>query len=363
MQFSCAAHITETLKPIEKFVTVLDDRMYVICWYGNNEKISEFKQLDDNKHFNYENSRDWYMFSFIDGNSAGIGNDNMRKKLISDITYPRFVEDGTLYGVTRYSFVCLTSRNDYTYSLMRNHMQKMYYQMVILLLVQRASILVFNTELSTISTELDKDDFENTHSRIEILHKQIIQFSNRLWFEEISPQEQGIELYQLALKNMNTTTYYNNLKEKIDQTYSFADLKLKSLRQTNDSNIAKTVAVLSSLGAIYLPATFVAALWAMQFYFTKFIYEIHSPLFNSELIKILRHYSYVVSFFELIVTVILIWTLTSNILLKLQRGNKSDTTPFNSLGKLLKIAFDSKCIKITYIILILIILFHLIIFI
>ncbi|MHB8580920.1 MAG: CorA family divalent cation transporter [Ignavibacteriaceae bacterium] len=361
--FSCANHLSHMLSPIKDFRPVLDDRMYTICWYGNNEKISELQQFDkDAKRFNYENSRDWYMFSFIDGYSAGIGNEIMKNKLIKDISYARFIQDGTLYGITRYSFVCLTGRQDYSYAVIRNHMQKMYYQMAILLLVQRASIVVFNNELSIISSELENDNLEKAHPKIENLQMQIIKFSDRVWFDEISPQEQGIELYQLAQKNMDINRYFENLKEKMEQTYSFVDLKLERLRQQYDSNISKTVVILSSLGAIFLPATFIAAIWAMEFYYMKYFYEKKIHIYSSPIMSLLRQNSYWISFAELIITILLIAGITDNMLKMEDKLNGKISKPLKSLPELLKISFKSKLVIRNAIILLVIIIFHLIIF-
>ncbi len=367
----CAEYIHRLLDPIKEFIPIIDDRMYTICWYGNNDVINQLKEkkeIDKNKfEYNYESTENWYKYIFIDGKEPGIANQKMMKKLIANCTYSRFIDWGTLYGITRYSFVCITSRNDFTYPLIRNHMQKMYYQMCVLLLVQRASILLFNNELERIILIEDKSLKEKKNTRrekaqeepdtlndLEKLNVRIMNFQNRMMFDEVTPQEQGIELYDIALKNMNIPSMHENLKEKIVQAHSYVDLK-------TERNLSKTVAVLSSLGAIFLPATFIAAIWAMEFYLEKYLYNPKTAAFKyaQPLFIWLRDNSYLLALLELVFTILLVSALTSNLMkLRDKFTQKKLSHILISLPKLLSESLGSFWTVFWIILLILTIVFH-----
>jgi len=89
---------------------VIDDRMYTLCWYENDE-FSKLMKVRNRRSYAYEDSDDWYRFVFVDGDDSCCKNIDMRRDLIRKATYARWVEYGTLFGISRYSFVALTERS------------------------------------------------------------------------------------------------------------------------------------------------------------------------------------------------------------------------------------------------------------
>jgi len=274
-----ANYIEELLTPINsngfECKAVIDDRMFVICWYANNELMNELSK-------NFENNIKWYQFIFIDGKGAVIANEEMMKFLIKKCTYPRYSDWGTLFGITRYSFMCLCkceSVGDFNYRILRNHMQKIYYQMFVILLAQRASIIKFNKELELISQDADdllihkysssslksnkKINLENLLERTEKLYKNIILFSNRIWYKEITPQEQGIEIYKIALRNMEIESQFRSLRNKMYQLYNFMILTLENER-TN------SVHKLTYISTIFAVLVTIIAFWSIDFEFLRY---------------------------------------------------------------------------------------------
>jgi hypothetical protein len=262
-------------------IPIIDDRMYTICWYENNKLLTELQAFDKEKMtFNYENNRDWYMYVYVDSKFAGVGNDKMRYKLINDTTYSRFIDDGSIIGISRYSFVCLCNvdydkERDFGYKTLRNHMQKMYFQMCILLLAQRASIIKFNKELKNISEDADKyfrvtarnkkitAENNNFIERAERLNKDVILFRSRIWFDEVTPQEQGIELYDLSHKNMDTEKQLQSLGEKIRELHDFLSMKLENQKTTN-------IQGLTVVSIIFAVMVSILAFWAIDFSFLEY---------------------------------------------------------------------------------------------
>jgi hypothetical protein len=230
---------------------VLDDRMYVISWY-NNEHFSNSLSND-----NYLTTPKWYEYVFVDGDGITVHNDEMQQKLIKNSTYSRWMnkKDGTtLFGMSRYSFVA-TSGGWYGANILLPHMKTMYYQMVTLLLAVRSSILKYSDE-ATILSNLE-DENSNLRDRVTGLYKNYIKFINKLYFREITAQEQGIELYNQASQIMNIHSDIKDLDKEIEELHSYVDLCEEKDR--NDR-----LEFISKIGAVFLPPTLMAGLFGMN---------------------------------------------------------------------------------------------------
>jgi len=230
---------------------LLDDRMFTVSWYGNNI----FSNSLQNNH--YAINDNWYKYVFIDKNKT-IHSQIMQEKLITQATYDRWMNYQwglTLYGMTRYSFVALTDSSDFSQNILLKHMQTLYFQMITLLLAQRGSILRFSDEIAAIS-DIDPEKKELTNN-ISNLYKHYLRFKNKLYFKEITPQEQGIELYDKARENMRIDSDIADLSTEIQSlnNYAFILDEKKEKEQMNE---------LTKLGTIFLPGTFVAGVFGMN---------------------------------------------------------------------------------------------------
>jgi len=258
---------------------VIDDRMFVVCWYGNDKLISYLLEWDSRQNcFNYENSEKWYKYIFIDGKDIGIANQVMMRELINNTTYPRWIEWGTLFGISRYSLVCMTDRNSFAYNLIRVHMERIYYQIAVLLLIERASIIKFSDKVAEISKKLNPVT-KNTKELDELvkivsrLDKEIIRFNNTICQQEVTPQEQGIEMFKMGLKNMEIELHLRNLKEKVQDLFNCVDLA--SERETS-----KGIGIFTVINAVFLPLALLASIWGMNLYFMNNFYNNSDTGFN-----------------------------------------------------------------------------------
>ncbi len=193
---------------------ILDDRMFVISWYGNNQLSATISKCR-----NYYESDDWYKYVFVDNDWTTVQNSSMKEQLLTDATYIRWTEYGTIYGITRYSFAVLT------HSLKKNnadfipvHTKTMYFQMVLLALATRASIIRFSDEIAAIANKKDID-------KLEKLYELYLTFYNRLYFKEVTHQDQGIELYEMIRKQMRIDEHIEKLDNKFTKLFEFADLQ------------------------------------------------------------------------------------------------------------------------------------------
>ncbi|MEA2092209.1 MAG: CorA family divalent cation transporter, partial [Campylobacterota bacterium] len=201
---------------------------------------------------------------FIDGKDLTVQDKNMQKVLIDKATYRRWGGYGTFYGITRYSFVCLSQNNDFTKGVLPlPHIKTMYFQMITLLLTQRASILRFSDEITAISDVQNREDNPSVE-HISILYKNYLRFVNKLYFKEITAQDQGIELYEMAQGIMNIKRDIEDLRQEIGTLNGYAFLEQEREEKEEMNKITK-------LATIFLPATLIAGIFGMNIFPENFI--------------------------------------------------------------------------------------------
>ena len=226
---------------------IIDDRMFVLCWYGNDAFTTCTQESIENEN--------WYKYVFVDGKDLTVQDDEMHKELIKKATYKRWNKYGTFYGITRYSFVCL-SKNDYFTKnvLPLPHMKSIYFQMITLLLVQRASLLRFSDEITAIS---DVRGENPSSEKIASLFKNYLRFVNKLYFKEVTAQDQGIELYDKAIDILNIKRDIEDLRQEIGTLNNYAFLEQEREEKEEMNKLTK-------LGTYLIPPTLVAGFFGMN---------------------------------------------------------------------------------------------------
>jgi hypothetical protein len=255
------------LSPDIEVIPVIDDRMFVNCWYASDEITGEFKNADKKRVDTFFAENDfWYKYVFVDVSKPTCQNDEMRLKLLSEQTYKRWQKEGMLYGVSRYSFVFLTTNNWFQKNILATYMRTVYSRMIELVLIQYASRLRFSDEVTRVSylskrKGIDKSIMEQIRS----LYKEYIRFINQIHFREVSIQDQGIELYQLISQTLNIEKYVEKVDKEIAELHQYMDLLDDKIRNRNAEK-------LNLIATIFLPATLFTGLFGMN-YISDFITE------------------------------------------------------------------------------------------
>jgi len=234
--------IIDQFIPVEKIKKAVDDRMFTLCYYRNSAFAGALKK-------DYQHNDRWYQYVFVDGNGRNVQNRSLQHTLITKATYSRWQESGTMYGISKYSFVSL-AENDFP--LM--HMQTMYRSMFILLLLVRATVLKFSGDVSSIAKKIESKE---TASEVEALYKQYIQFVNTYYFREVTAKDQGLEIYEQAVKTLNIERDIKDLDAEIDELHKFVELQ-DTKRSAYDLN------VLTWIGGILLPPSIVTGFFGMN---------------------------------------------------------------------------------------------------
>ena len=247
----------------------LDDRMFVISWYGNDELSADLQIATEH----YSQSDDWYKYAFVDNNFATVQNDEMKRELLRNATYDRWSNFKTLFGITRYSFAVLTEskksleKNNAEFII--NHTNTMYFQMITLLLATRTSILRFSDEIAALASTETLDS-----EKLTKLYQRYLTFYNRLYFKEVTHQDQGIELYDMARKQMKIDEHMEKLDGKFTKLFEFAELQDRKRQETfekeklelekkAEEKQSSAMNNLTLMGAVFLPPSLMVALFSM----------------------------------------------------------------------------------------------------
>ncbi|MDI6809664.1 MAG: hypothetical protein QME66_11890 [Candidatus Eisenbacteria bacterium] len=177
------------------FDSFTDDRMFIVSYCAEPD-LAQRLSPQCCGHFNYESSDEWYQFLFVDGKTMGVANESMKRELIRKHTNGRWAEYRTLYGMSRYSFVMLGDGKDFCKRVLYHHMKGAYYQLALIILFQRAMLLKFSEDVKELTKMFKRSrPSEQFFRRADKLYGEFIAFTNRYWHSEVTPQEQGIELY------------------------------------------------------------------------------------------------------------------------------------------------------------------------
>ena len=245
--------LIDDLSPDLEIYPVIDDRMHVVSWIGDNDLV----EMVTGNTFMKEKSDDWYRFLFVDGGQSPMcQNDEMKMELLKSHTYARWQKWGSLYGISRYSMVFLSENNDDCKSIYLRIFRTIYSRMVELSLIQRASILKFSKEVTDLSNLKDANP-NQLSGKISDFYKEYIRFVNQIYFREVTAQEQGIEMYNMVQDKMKIADQVKDLDNEIGELHQYAILLAD--KQRNES-----LSVLSKIGAIFIIPTFIAGFYGMN---------------------------------------------------------------------------------------------------
>jgi hypothetical protein len=272
---------------------IVDDRMFVMCNYCSAETVAALTRYDEKtKSYKYEladasawvtlsqkeclswgsgekfipeekRERElldfWYRYIFIDTSQPTSQSAKQISRLIQEHTYDRWVNYGTLYGVSRYSFVILTQSSYEFESILNKHFCNLYYYLVLLALVERSSVLNFSERVS-MAADLGNPSTisQQTATKISVLYHDYIQFINKIYLREITAQEQGIEIYNLLMDKMKIKLEVEDLDNEISELHTYV-----SLWQDKERN--KQSVLLNLLAVWFLPASFITSILGIGF--------------------------------------------------------------------------------------------------
>ncbi len=239
----------EEFIPTRKITKAVDDRMFLLSFYENEKLANELKK-------EYLCHNRWYEYVFVDGSGKTVQNEAMQKKLIERATYARWQQYGTMYGMSKYSFVCLAA-SDFPLK----HMQTMYQSMFTLLLTVRATLLKFSQEVSEVAKGLKNKD---TPQKVNDLYERYIKFVNEFYFREVTAKDQGLEIYEQAVTTLNIERDVKDLDAEIEELHKYVEMQQKKEMEKEAEATNKKLNSISIYGGILLFASFVTGIFGMN---------------------------------------------------------------------------------------------------
>jgi hypothetical protein len=254
-----------------KFLIIpcVDDRMYVCCMVldeqlsrelqgiGNDEisflsdtdarirKINEkYVDVDGNdKYENYEEgwsdekslSSRLYKLIYIEKDLSCQDN-TMKHDLLKSSMYRRWINKGTIYGITHHSIVCVNNGTKEIKPSVIDPFLTLYVQMAVLTLAQRSLLLMLENEAARISNgfsdtkEITLKDLEN----IEKLMAKYVKVQNQMLLSEITVQEQGVEIYEMLRKQLYIPQNMNDLSIEMSNLRDTANIANERMERRNE---------------------------------------------------------------------------------------------------------------------------------
>ena len=273
---------------------VLDDRMFVVSWYGGigelqknarkgylGKPIEEGEELKDPPFYKHKDFRKignywghfWYQFLFVDSSGPSLEDSLMASRQLDKHTYWRWAPS-TYYGICRYSMVTLTDELKQLgpMAVLAQHVESIYYKMAELVLVQRACILKFADEVTHLSyfarehSPNDTKTYEELTYKVTTLYENFLRFTNKVYFREVTAQEQGIEMYNMLQEHMNLDAQVKDLKADIEQLHTYIHLlKDKQDKEREEATTNKLNAI-TILGSFLLLPSFVLTMYSLEQY-------------------------------------------------------------------------------------------------
>ncbi len=248
--------LLDDFNPKLEIEPVVDDRMFTMCWYFDN---NHGNRISDNKEFyKFLRSDAWHQYLYIDSSYSTCQNDRMQKELLEKNTYTRWQKFGTLYGITKKSFMVMSHDGNIPKKVLLTYFRTTYVRIVELALIQRASILKFSAEVANLSS-LAENNKQKLADRIGDFYKSYIRFVNQIFFREITAQDQGIELYDLLLENLRTQEQVKDLDTEIGELHNYATL-------LDEKEQNRNLSLLTILGSLFLVPSFIVGYFGMNFF-------------------------------------------------------------------------------------------------
>ena len=250
---------------------VLDDRMFVCSFIRSSqiinsintkyvEKDGQFILSDDKKFYinnkyeyqiNDKAAKNLYSIIYIDPGDSSCQSMHDVQKLFERDLYTRWIDEGTIYGITHHSFVAIATDDCPSYLI--DNFLTLYVDMAILALVQRASIISFQNFATLLTNGLEKDNKkieQVTINNLLNLQEKYISFQNQLLFFEVTPQEQGVEIYNMLTKAMYIDEEKRELKEQLDGLYT-------GTNANQDNNFNMYAFIFASVSLLIVFLTFI----------------------------------------------------------------------------------------------------------
>lgn len=159
----------------------------------------------------------------------------------------------TRYMCCGYAFVAIGQQRSPDFFMNKHsgalaHFRQHYFQMGLIAHFQKAALLSFSARMSETATLLCLENRGDPKLRtlFQGIYEDFLRFTQRFWFDEISNQVQGRELFDLWTQHLETRKLFDDVRQWLRDTQEYLDLVAQAQQ-------AKTTTHLTTIATIGLP--------------------------------------------------------------------------------------------------------------
>ncbi|MGY0615618.1 hypothetical protein [Vibrio sp. FJH11] len=221
-----------------EFKPFVDNRMFVSATYGfaGNPDVNETARAHYDALFSLAAYVDSKGFDSLGGYAY---DPDFVTCLLEEQSYTRWRALGNQYAFTNYSNVYLGWGRTFNENIAPCHVAYNYQNMLLIALFYRESLHDFSQRVSDLSKEIET----KSASDFKSVRQDIIKFTNVSWFQEVSAQIQGKEIFSKQLQGLDVEKEFEFIANEIDVAY-------KHFQEQTMERITVVAAVLALLSLI-----------------------------------------------------------------------------------------------------------------
>ncbi|HGS4484311.1 TPA: hypothetical protein ACMDNS_003355 [Vibrio cholerae] len=226
------------------FKPFIDNRLFVNVSYG----LAGNGQLNARSREKYDAL--YALAAYVDrkdqawSNLGGYAYDPaFTKNLIDSQSYKRWDAMGNRYAFSNYANVYVGYGTEFNNIIAPCHVFYNYQNMLLLALFYRESLHDFREQIAELSQHIETA----SPSVFEPVRQDFIRFTNLSWFQELSSQIQGKEIYQKILQGLDIKKEYEFLEKEISVTHQH----FQAVATETFTKLAFVLALLALIGSAY----------------------------------------------------------------------------------------------------------------
>lgn len=164
--------------------------------------------------------------------------------LLEKHQYNRWDDIGTYIGFCPYASVFMGYGWFFKNVISPTHVPYVYGRMLVEALHYRNTLAHFDRRITASTSDLVTN--KQFSHQFRDLRKEFIQFTNHYWVRHLTPQVQGVEMYQMISQSLDLNGSYEQIKDQMER----ADEYSTTLRDSHYGKIAFYLALLSIIAAV-----------------------------------------------------------------------------------------------------------------
>lgn len=132
--------------------------------------------------------------------------------------------------------------------------RQIYVRMGLVAHFQKTALLGAMARLSALSWRDSKTDalrpYDEREHQIMSVYQHFIEFTHVFWFDEVSPQEQGVEMFAMWQRELRSKTLYVEVRQELQDLVEYVGAERAKQQQRTAKRFTRTAAWLGGLGVV-----------------------------------------------------------------------------------------------------------------